>query len=111
LRPTGHWFDLDDRVCGSIPIRSVITILENEYVPIITQEQPRHGLQPFDERNLVAGEFYFDVLWLVRREADRLARLHEPDGDNRWSCPSCNEENPDSFEVCWNCNTARSSQD
>ena len=26
-----------------------------------------------------------------------------------WTCSHCHEENPGSFEVCWNCNTASDS--
>lgn len=36
-----------------------------------------------------------------------LAMLKSKADAPPWSCPSCREENPPSFEVCWNCGRGR----
>ena len=107
LRPQKEWFRLDDRLCGHMPLQSVMTLLAREYVPHLTREQPAHGMLPHAEDLLVAGEFYFDVLWLLRRQSDRMGGRSGPVRRGSWSCRECAEQNPDTFEVCWNCNAAR----
>jgi len=35
------------------------------------------------------------------------SRQHvEPTAKGDWKCPSCHEENPGNFELCWNCGAA-----
>lgn len=36
-----------------------------------------------------------------------LAKLDSQSEEAPWSCSGCKEDNPASFEVCWNCSTAR----
>ena len=47
---------------------------------------------------------YFEVIDLLRRQALGEA-LPPADTCNRpdWTCPSCSEENPGTFDVCWSC--------
>lgn len=106
-RPGKAWFVPDEVLRGYMLPQSMAALLAHEYVPYIIQEGPTHGMQPYDRLLLVASEFYFDVLWLLRREAELTASRSEAGQQTDWSCPSCGEENPHSFEVCWNCNTAR----
>jgi hypothetical protein len=55
---------------------------------------------------LVPREFFFDVLWLIRQATQDIQRVREqPDAD--WTCPSCGENVPAHFDVCWKCETAR----
>jgi len=35
--------------------------------------------------------------------AETIATLDRKSEAPPWVCPSCREENPQSFEVCWNC--------
>lgn len=36
-----------------------------------------------------------------------IARLDSTANDQWWPCAHCKEQNPESFEVCWNCGSAR----
>ena len=39
-----------------------------------------------------------------------LVELNEPRGDGvDWSCRNCQEANPSSFDLCWQCQTPRES--
>ncbi len=50
---------------------------------------------------------YWEVIDLFRRRAldEPLPVVEEFDRPD-WTCPGCEEENPGSFEVCWNCGEA-----
>src|SRR5262245_27582699 len=57
-------------------------------------------------------------LWVPRDQLERgreviegVQRLHaerEVAPRGAWACPKCGESNEASFELCWNCGTARS---
>lgn len=54
------------------------------------------------------------TLWVEGRHqsAALLAlREYEAQADVIWQCPSCGEENGGSFELCWQCGTARAERD
>jgi hypothetical protein len=34
-------------------------------------------------------------------------RMPEVSGRSDWRCPSCSEENPGNFEICWKCSHLR----
>lgn len=34
---------------------------------------------------------------------DTIATIDSKSHAPPWTCPSCREENPQSFEICWNC--------
>jgi hypothetical protein len=40
-------------------------------------------------------------------EQARQIVLARPAPANPWECPQCDEPNEGSFEICWNCQTAR----
>ena len=51
-------------------------------------------------------------VWIARDEdyedarrivVDTIATLTSKTGGKPWVCSHCNEENPQSFELCWNC--------
>jgi predicted amidophosphoribosyltransferase len=50
----------------------------------------------------VPRAYYLDALHVIRR---REATESPP-----WTCPDCGEEVPGNFEVCWKCQTPRSSE-
>jgi hypothetical protein len=55
----------------------------------------------------VHNEFFFEVLWLIRRaELDMEVGRMRAESD-RWACPQCGEENPGNFEMCWSCQAGR----
>ncbi len=57
-------------------------------------------------------------VWIARDEdyenarqivVDTMATLTSKAGGQPWVCPHCDEENPQSFELCWNCGRDKSS--
>jgi hypothetical protein len=110
LRPPHPWYPLNQSSCVPLPLAILITLFADEHVPFI----------PFDERSArelvtgtiwpayvrVASEFYFEVLWMIRRERDGFTRARL----NRtppWRCANCGETNPGHFDLCWNCEVLR----
>lgn len=58
----------------------------------------------------VPRERYFEAIDLVRRYKlnEELPPPPEPTPSGPdWRCDACGEENPGSFEVCWNCQAAQ----
>jgi len=52
----------------------------------------------------VPRESYFEVIDLLRRLALGEPLPEAPENTQiDWKCVSCGEENPGSFETCWNC--------
>ena len=52
--------------------------------------------------------FWFGLLAGKRRRAlVRKLRENQPSEIGWWECSSCNENNPNSFEVCWSCGSER----
>ncbi|MBV7298668.1 DUF2007 domain-containing protein [Enterovibrio paralichthyis] len=54
------------------------------------------------------------TLWVdANRESQALGALrdYEEQADTVWHCAGCGEENSGSFEICWQCGTARSERD
>ncbi len=56
----------------------------------------------------VARMMYFDAIDLLRRH--QLGELANPDDASTtspdkpdWTCSACDEENPGTFDICWNC--------
>ncbi|GAG47044.1 unnamed protein product, partial [marine sediment metagenome] len=58
----------------------------------------------------VPSEFYFEVLWLIRRAREEMEAVRAAGESRRWRCPRCGEENPGHFEVCWNCEGVKSGE-
>lgn len=63
------------------------------------------------EEIVVPSDFYFDVLYLImprlQRTQRRLELANSNDDVAAWTCVQCAEENPDSFDICWNCSAER----
>ena len=55
----------------------------------------------------VIRECYFETIDLLRRQALGQPMPAAPPLEQAdWKCPGCGEENPGTFECCWNCGEA-----
>lgn len=50
--------------------------------------------------------------WMIVNDPEAVARLlrtgdRSTDRQSNWLCCKCREENPSSFDLCWNCETSR----
>lgn len=99
------------------PSQEVIALLRQARIPYMEMMPPAEAVlssmglrskRPHGQLT-VQRDMYFHAIDLLRRR--RLGELvetsSEPDRPD-WNCPSCNEENPGTFEVCWNCGHAAS---
>ncbi len=107
-RPAGEWFVLEQFACRPLPIPGLEALLGAEQVPHIpmsesTVRELYTGGSPLPMRLRIAGEFYFEVLWLIQQVRREMAAAR---GRPAWRCPQCGEENPGNFDVCWNCAAA-----
>ena len=64
-------------------------------------------------RLMVPFKFVYEAISILdERFGRRMFKPGEaparPAPEPNWTCPSCSEENPASFELCWNCNAPRS---
>jgi len=62
------------------------------------------GFRPPAEVWIAHGQDYASARKVV---VDTLATLAHESGAKPWECSSCREQNPASFELCWNCGRAR----
>ena len=112
IRPWRKWFVIDGEMCGRVPLPIIEVKLGMELVPYMQQKDKvlreiYMGPRMLGSRLVVPNEFFFEVLWLIRR-----AELEIEDGraraeTERWACAQCGEENPGNFELCWSCQAAR----
>ncbi len=96
VRPTPETIELLKQAC--IPYMHVMppgdTVLKNM------------GYNPDKLRGHIAvpRELYFETIDLLRRRQlgepiETPTAVEQPD----WTCPACSEENPGTFDMCWNC--------
>ncbi len=109
--PTRKWFIIDQEMSGEVALAGLEALLAAEYVPYThargKQLSEIYGVkQIIGSRLLVPREFFFEVLWLIRRAAKDIQHVHQQPG-KPWTCPNCGEEVPDHFNVCWNCEQPR----
>jgi len=107
FRPAAAWFRLVPAMHPKVPALVMRGLLAEEYVPCQFQGQTDPAvLTGQDGLDLsVSSEFYFDVLALARRAIVEVAEARASAAS--WPCPRCGEENPDHFDVCWNCQADR----
>lgn len=115
LQPRQKWFILDAEVCGPLPIPGVQVLLAAERVPYFAVSEKTaveiYGGQGMTVTRLrVPSEFYFEVLWLIRRAREEMEAARAAGESRRWRCPHCGEENPGHFEICWNCEGVKSGE-
>ena len=106
LAPPTKWFEVDRLSSAGLPQHVVVDLLAEAFIPYVLTDE--HGVfeiigGPVPQRLRVAGEFYFDLLFLVTQENRRLAQRRSDAQSHTWTCVHCGEESPDSFEVCWRC--------
>jgi hypothetical protein len=111
-RPTGTWFALTPAMCEELAMPAVEVLLTSENIPFFADESRTvyeivMGQRFLGYKLIVASEFYFDVAYIVRRAAEDVARARGEAGDEMWRCGKCQEENPPTFDVCWNCESPR----
>lgn len=107
-RPAAGWFVLDREMCGELPIPGVQARLLADGVPHIpvgerTVNEIYGGHSMMIGRLRVPREFFFEVLWLVQHMRAEFAQARATNETQHWFCDTCGEENPGTFEVCWNC--------
>ena len=112
VRPKEAWFVLDARLCGDLPIPAVQALLAMEGVPHFPLTERTLGQIYGSESFVLAGlrtpsEFYYELLWLLRRTLNEVQAARATADRDLWPCPQCGEHNPAHFEVCWNCERPR----
>lgn len=54
---------------------------------------------------------YFEAVHAVKQLKDGIHALPPQEMRPDWCCPTCLEENPGAFEICWQCETNRPTDD
>ena len=106
LAPPWKWFQIDHHNSAGLPQHIVVDLLTDAHVPYVLSHE--RGIADVlggmaAQRLRAASEFYFDFLFLITQEAKRLAQRRSAAQSHTWKCTHCGEENPGSFDVCWNC--------
>lgn len=112
IRPYRKWFLVDEVLCGEVPLAGMEALLANEYVPYLRRgdkllREIFGGTQVIGSRLLVPAEFFFELLWLIRRAVLEMEEARRQPESANWTCPHCGEEVPAHFDVCWNCQSSR----
>ena len=112
LQPRQNWFVLDRKLCGELPVPGVQAVLAAEEVP----HAPIHEMTLSElygaqgvmvDRLRVPTEFFFEVLWLLRRARLEMDAARAAGPETRWRCGQCGAKNPGHFEICWQCEGGR----
>ncbi len=123
----GQTFTMDEMVPpGDFPIvifngselrgkPEVLDLLRQSRIPFIEILGPAEAMYGMVEtlrgrsRIAVPRASYFEVIDLLRRQAlaEPLPPVEETTAPD-WTCPSCQAENPGTFDICWSCEAARS---
>lgn len=118
----GRAFDLDDHIPkGDFPMviflgkevklsPEVMEILKRARIPYMEKIGPTEslfgigGLTNTRTRLAVPRSQYFEVIHLMRQHELHGELPPEPGPPPPdWTCPACDETNPGTFEICWNC--------
>ena len=87
---------------GLLELESIETSLSGEGLSIAAGGLPTDVIQV---EILVEEEKYAEALEIISKYEDIL-RNPAQDGDS-WECEECNKVNPETFEMCWNCQAIR----
>ena len=112
LQPRDKWFVLDRALCGELPIPGVQALLATEDVPHapmyeMTLNEIYGGPGGMVNRLRVPSEFFFEILWLLRRAQLEMEAARAAGPETRWRCGQCGAQNPGHFEICWKCEFRR----
>ena len=87
---------------GLLEEKSISTNLSGEGLSIATGGLPTDVIQV---EILVDEEKYAEALEIISNY-EQLLKQPAQNGES-WECEECNKVNPDTFEICWNCQTNR----
>jgi hypothetical protein len=105
-------------------MRKVFSSLEVSETALVRDALLHHGLDVTVQNQYSGGsavpEFRPPAEVWVNRDTDydrarqivvdTIATLDSKSDAPPWACPSCREENPQSFELCWNCGQSRGAE-
>lgn len=102
--PQGEWYKIPPAMLEDLPAQVVELTLAEDLIPYVRRERRDlshiYGVSPHAEAHFeIPRAFYFDLLAALRRQHLATADPSGPD----WTCPNCQEPNPPTFQVCWNC--------
>lgn len=82
--------------------RGVAAIIQNEYSgrTAVPEFRPPAEVWVSDDGDYEAAR---------RIVTDTIATIDSKSHAPPWTCPSCREENPQSFEICWSCGHEKTS--
>lgn len=106
--PPDRWICLSPRFTAGMDDTLVEMIFQHDYIPYLLESGKQFseaflGARPIPRRAYIDRDFIFDALYAIHREYNRLV-AH---GRYEWNCKQCNEENPHTFETCWQCGLTR----
>ena len=87
---------------GLLEQESISTNLSGEGLSIATGGLPTDVIQV---DILVDEEKYAEALEIISNY-EEILRQPAQDGES-WECKKCNKVNPETFEICWNCQAIR----
>jgi hypothetical protein len=87
---------------GLLERESIETNLSGEGLAIATGGLPADVIQV---KIFVNEEKYTEALEIIS-DYEQILKLPAKDGEN-WECKECNKINPETFEICWSCQTNR----
>ena len=88
---------------GLLELESIETSLSGEGLSIATGGLPTDVIQV---ELLVDEEKYAEALEVISNYEDLLKQPAQDDGQS-WECEECNKVNPETFKMCWSCQTIR----
>lgn len=88
----------------------VLDLMKRAAIPVMQAMWPAEGdriglgLPPKPEKLGVPRDCYFHAIDLIRqfRQTGERPPMPAPPPPD-WTCPSCAESNPGTFDFCWNC--------
>ena len=105
------WVRIDADLSAPLSVMHLQSVLADEQVPHVpyqlrSDEQTAIPVPLARRTMLVRREFWFEMRWLIAR-ATRDMRDRVRESGEEWTCPTCGEAVPYTFDICWQCQTAR----
>lgn len=102
FRPVKEWFAMAPAMHDGVPVPLIESVLLAEQVPhLARQGQTALGLPTVQV--WAPAEFYFEVRWLLQQMRQQIEAGRVKCSADPWRCQHCGEDNPATFEECWNC--------